>query len=293
MVTKEIDFQLVKDKIENKIFKFTNSDGTVYSMTASTAICKLYKAPTPPVDITCNIDVGTGKITIPFTAVHADTLGTYEYILEEDVGGTGTILPLVKGNIMVLDYQPFSESIEAYLKSELPANLLLTMDFRNQRIMYWRRIFQTAFAITDANLNIETAWPILVNALFAKLVVYDALMLAASGAFAQFMGGDYTATDTIAGGAVKSVETGPARVEYMDVSASAKNAFASTGGQPSMFQNILVGICGLANQLGVKVPMCAGNKIPIAPRVYQNPDWVIPTLDEIVELLDDGIVSQG
>jgi len=289
MTVKEIDFKLVKDKIESKVFKFTNSDGTVYDMTDSTAKCFLYKTATPT-EIVCTIDVVTGKITIPFTAAHSDTLGTFEYILEE-TKITTVVIPLVKGNIAILDYVPFSESIEAYLNSELPANLTLTMDYRNQRIMYWRRILQTAFAIADADLNIESAWPTLVNALLAKLVVYDALMLSASGAFAQFMGGDYTATDTIAGGAVKSVETGPARVEYMDASASAKNAFASTGGQPSMFQNILVGICGLANQLGVKVPMCAGNKIPIAPRVYQNPDWIIPTLDEIVDLSDEP--SQG
>ena len=288
----EIDFKLIKDKAESKVFKFTNADETVYDMTNSTAICKFYKAPTPPVDIACTIDVPTGKITIPFTALHADTLGTYEYILEEDHLGLGTIVPLVKGNIGILEYVPFSESFEAWLRSELPANLTLTPDYQNQRLMYWRRILQSAFNIADADLNVESIWPILANALFAKLVVYDALMLSASGATVQFLGGDYTATDTIGGGGVKSVETGPARVEYFDTASSAKQAFSNSPGSLSLFDTLKEGLCGLANQLQVKVPMCAGNLVPIAPVVYQNPDWVIPTLDEIVDI-NDGVESQG
>jgi len=292
MIVKEIDFSLVKDKIESKVFRFTNADGTVYDMTASTAECKFYKAPTPPVDITCNIDVPNGKITIPFTAADTDTLGTYEYILEEDVGGSGTILPLVKGNIMVLEYQPFSESIEAYLNSELPANLTLTMDFRNQKIMYWRRILQTAFEITDENLNVESAWPTLVNALLAKLVVYDALMLAASGSFVQFLGGDYTDATTVGGGGVKSVETGPVRVEYFDTATSAKNAFSSSAGDLSMFEALKQGMCGLANYLKVKIPMCPGNMVPVPPQYYENPDWAYRTLGDIADIIDSQ-VSQG
>jgi len=292
MTTVEIDFKLIKDKIESKVFKFTNADESVYDMTDSTAVCKFYKAPTPPVEITCNIDVPNGKITIPFTAAHADTLGTYEYIVEEDVGGGGTILPLVKGNIEVLDYVPFSESIEAYLRSELPANLTLTPDYRNQRIMYWRRILQAAFEISDADINKESVWPTLVNALLAKLVVYDALMLSASGAFIQFLGGDYTDTTTIGGGGVKSVETGPARVEYFDTATSAKNAFASSSGDLSMFEALKQGLCGLANYLKVKLPMCDGNVIPIPPKYYENPDWAYRTLSDIADIIESQ-VSQG
>lgn len=294
MVTVEIDFSLTKDKAESKVFKFTNADGTVYDMTASTAECQFYKAgppPSSPVTITCSIDVPTGKITVPFTISHSDTLGTYEYVIEEDVGGTGTILPLVKGNIAVLDYIPFSESIEAYLRSELPANLTLTMDYRNQRIMYWRRILQAAFEISDANINVESEWPTLVNALLAKLVVYDALMLAASGSFVQFLGGDYTDTSTVGGGGVKSVETGPAKVEYYDTASSAKQAFAASAGNISMFEALKEGLCGLARYLQVKIPMCDGNKNVYIPEFHQNPDWDYPTLGDIVE--DLGEVSQG
>jgi len=282
MIIKEIDFNLVKDKVEDKVFILTNDDNTVYNMTGSTVVCKFYKAPTPPIDITCDIHLVNGTITIPFTAVHADALGNYEYIVEETKSDS-SVISLVKGNIIILDYVPFSETIEAYFRSELPANLTLTPDYRNQRIFYWRRILQTAFEITDANLNIETAWPTLVNALLAKLVVYDALMLSASGSFAAFLGGDYTDSTTAGAGAVKSVETGPVRVEYFDAASSAKNAFVSSAGGISMFETLKQGLCGLANYLKVKIPMCDGNIMPIAPQFAQNPDWAITTLDETIE----------
>ena len=282
MTIKEIDFNLIKDKAEKKVFILTNSDDTVYSMAGSTVVCKFYKAPTPPVEIACDIHLVNGTITIPFTVVHADALGTYEYIIEE-TKSDASVVPLVKGDIGILDYIPFSETIEAYLRAELPANLTLTMDYRNQKIFYWRRILQSAFEISDANLNIESAWPTLVNALLAKLVVYDALMLSASGAFVQFLGGDYTSTSTVSSGGVKSVETGPVKVEYFDTATSAKNAFVSSAGNLSMFETLKQGLCGLANQLRVKLPMCNGNVIPISPQFHQNPDWAISTLDETVE----------
>ena len=292
MTTKEIDFKLIKDKAEDKVFKFTNADGTVYSMTASTAECKFYKDPASPTTIGCNIDVPNGKITVPFLASHTDILGNFEYIVEEDVGGGGTILPLVKGNVSVLKYTPFSESIAGYLKSELPANLVLTQDFKNQRIFYWRRILQTAFNIADANLNVESAWPVLVNALLAKLVVYDSLELAIKGSFIQFLGGDYTDTTTIGGGGLKSVQTGPTKAEYYDTAASAKNAFVSSAGNISMFDSLKESICGLTNYLGVKVPMCKGVDIYITPKFHQNPDWDYPTLDDMDDSIQ-GEVSQG
>ena len=155
------------------------------------------------------------------------------------------------------------------------------MDYRNQRIMYWRRFLQGAFEITDANLNIESAWPTLVNALLAKLVVYDALDLAAKGSFVQFLGGSYTDATTVGGGGLKAVETGPTRVEYYDTASSAKQAFSSSMGNMSMFDAIKQSLCGLAKYLEVKVPMCEASNPIIAPKVYSNPDWEYPTLEDL------------
>jgi len=273
MTIQEIDFQLIENKAANKVFKFTNADGSIYDMTASTAACKLYLDPGSPTNIVCTIDVPNGKITIPFTTTHSATIGTSEYILEENVGGGGTILPLVKGNIMVVPYTPFSQSIEAYLNSELPANLTISMDYRNQRITYWRKILQSAFNISDVNLHIESSWPDLVNALFAKLVVYDALELATRGSFIQFLGGDYTDVTEIGGGGVKSVETGPTKVEYYDTSTSVKNAFSASPGSMSAFDVLRSSVCGLADHLRVKLPMCPSFMVPIKPQYHQNAAW--------------------
>lgn len=284
MAVKEIDFQLVEDKAASKVFKFTNEDGSVYDMTSSTAKLLLYLTDTPT-EIVCSIDVNTGKITVPFTSTHTENQGTFEYVLEE-TKVTLEVVTLVKGNIMVIEYVPFSQSIEAYLNSELPANLTLTMDFRNQRIMFWRQILQSAFNISDANLNVESAWPDLVNALLAKLVVYDALMLASIGSFVQFLGGDYTSTETIGGGGVKRVTTGPTEVEYFDTAQSARQAFSATTGQISQFEALKEGLCGLSSYLGVKLHMCPDSKQIIVPQYHQNPDWDYPTLDDFDDLIE-------
>lgn len=289
MNVKEIDYKLIKDKAESKVFTFTNADDTVYDMTDSTAECKFYKD-SSPTTIGCNIDVANGKITIPFLAIHTDINGIFEFILEEDVGGAGTILPLVKGNITVLDYTPFSETIQAYLNSELPANITLTENYRNQRIFYWRRLLQAAFEISDGNINIEEKWPTLVNALLAKLVVYDAMMLASRGSFFAFLGGDYTSSTDL-GGPVSKVVTGPSTVEFHSTSKALNEMFQPGSSGVSMLDVMLVDLCGLSHHLGVKVPMCTGKHIPITPKYYQNPDWDYPTLDDMDDNL--GVVSQG
>ena len=289
MIIKEIDFRLIKDKIESKVFGFTNADDTVYDMIDSTAKCKLYLTSTP-IEIPCDIDTVNGKITIPFTATHSATNGTFEYILEE-TKVTEEVIPLVKGNITVLDYVPFSENIQAYLNSELPANITLTEDYRNQRIFYWRRILQVAFNIANANINIEEKWPTLVNALLAKLVVYDAMMLASRGSFMAFMGGDYTSSDDL-GGPVSKIQTGPAMVDFHSTSKALSEMFQPGSSGISAFDTMLVDLCGLASFLKVKIPMCKGKYIPIVPKYCQNPDWDYPTLDD----MDTGIegqVSQG
>lgn len=289
MGIKEIDFKLIKDKAESKTFKLTEADETAYDMTGSTAICKFYKDSGNPISITCTIDVANGKITVPFTISHSDSNGTFEYIIEETTSGS-LVIPVVKGNISVLDYIPFTETIEAFLRSELPATIVLTEDYRNQRIFYWRRLLQTAFSISDANINLEEKWPVLVNALLAKLVVYDAMMLASRGSFFAFMGGDYTSTEDL-GGPVKKITTGPADVEFYSTAAALKNIFQPNMKGETAFDAFLVDLCGLANHLRVKIPMCRGNTIPIAPRVYKNPDWEFRTLNDIIT--DGGQVSQG
>jgi hypothetical protein len=291
MITREIDFQLIKDKDKSKVFLFTNSDGSIYSMTGSTAICKVYIDPQTPTEITCTVDATLGRIIVPFLALHTSALGLFEYVIEETKTGN-VIVPLIKGNITVINYTPFSETIEAYLRSELPGSVTLTEDFRNQKIIYWRKLLQTAFSISDANLNIESAWPTLVNALIAKLVVYDALMLATKGSFLAFLGGDYTSS-TEAGGPVKKIETGPSNVEFYSTADGLKSMLQLNAQGVSPLDTLTSDLCGLSNYLGVKLYMCKGNDIKITPRVFQNPDWDYPTLDDMDDMIESNPVSQG
>ena len=106
------------------------------------------------------------------------------------------------------------------------------------------------------------------------------MMLSTRGAFFMFMGGDYTSTTEISG-PVKKIETGPTNVELYSTADGVKDFLRAEKGSVSILDTMLVDLCGLANRVKIKVPMCSGNTIPIAPKVYQNPDWEFPTLDEI------------
>ena len=97
MTIKEIDFQLIQAKSENKKFAFTNEDETVYDMTGSSAKCFLYLT-TTPTEIICTIDVPTGVITVPFNATHSADIGTYEYIIEE-TKATTEVVPIVNDKL--------------------------------------------------------------------------------------------------------------------------------------------------------------------------------------------------
>ena len=121
----------------------------------------------------------------------------------------------------------------------------------------------------------------MVNSLLAKLIVNDALELSLKGSYVQFLGGDYTSIETIGGGGVKSIETGPTKVEYYDTAASAKSATSSSGGGQSTYEILKESICGLANWLKVKLPMCEQLKYPVVPIYEQNPDWAGTQLPDL------------
>lgn len=292
-MVREIDFKVFLNKNASKVFKFENDDSSNYDFNDSTSvILKFYKDPDTPLEINGSIDPLTAEVTFVFlSATHTDVLGNFEYVIEDTKSG-GSIIPIGKGNIIVENYIPFSNSIDAFLVSELPANLSVTENFTNQRLLYWRLILQKAFNISDEDLETESAWPKLVNILFAKLVVYDALMLAATGSFVQFLGGSFTDTTTMGSGGIKSVETGPTKVEYYDTATSAKNALTAPAGGSSMFDILKSSICGLSNHLKVKLPMCEGKNIPIHPKYYQNPAWDYLKLDEMDDHIES-VPSQG
>lgn len=286
---KEIDFNLYTDKSSTKVFQFTNSDDSIYNFAGSTVLFMLYLDPVTPTNISCNINVVTGKITVNFNTSHTDNAGIYEYLIEETKQDDSKV-PLIKGNVIIKDYVPFSQSVDAYLATELPGDLVLTENFKIQRITFWRMFLMGAFSVPEPNINIDSSWTVTQNALVAKLVAYDVLMLAAKGSLIQALGGDYSQTVVTSTGGIKSIETGPAKVEYFPSGDTVQKILSVGSGGLSVLDTLISDICGLANFLGVKVPMCKGNKVVIGPKHYVNANWHIPTLSETINTT---VASQG
>lgn len=291
-MSKELDFTLLKGKDATKVFKFTNEDESIYDFTGSTVRLNLHLTGTPTV-ITGAIDISTGKVSFAFTSTHTVNEGNFEYIIEE-TKDTSAVIPLIKGNTIISPETPFSTSINAFIRSELPTNLELTEDYKQQRILYWRLFLQEAAVIEDADLHVEANWPLNYNMLISKLVVYDALLRGAKYAFVETIGGSnsQSSSEETSSGGVKKIETGPASVEYFDTSTAVKEAFASGSGSDglSLFDTLNINLCGLANKMGIKLPMCRRLRTinPIIPQYSQNPDWDYPTLDELVEVPSQG-----
>lgn len=289
MTTKQIDIKLFVDKAATKVFKLANSDGSVYDMTGSTIKCNLYLTSTP-VEIACTVELITGKISVPFTGTHTDDLGFYEYCLIETKAGPIEI-DLIRGNVSVIPYIPFTETLESFLETELPNNLTLSEDFRNQKILYWKRFLQDAFVIAEADLYNDSAWAVLQKALIAKLVIYDALLLCTKGSYIAFAGGDYTmeAGESM-GGPIKKIETGPSNVEFHSTADAISKIFQMNAQGYSPWDKMVEDTCGLASKLRVKLPMCKDTswKNPFVPIYVQNPDWAYPHFGD-----EESVAGQG
>jgi len=275
-----INFTVLINTATAKDYQFFNSDGSFYDITESEFKFLLYKL--GPEEIAGNpIEIpGTnglsGVVKFSFTAEQVDTLGLFEYYIVETKNEVEEYI--IKGNMSVINSIPFSDTIEAYLSSELPQSIKLTTEYISQRVRYWRRFLQDGLGISNEHLDIDGAWPILANALLAKLVAYDALILAINGSLIGFLGGDYTQSTT-SGGGIKSIQTGPAKVEFHPVSDSLSGLFKRDASGQSAFEQIIISLCGLANKIGIKLPMCQFRKTVYVPQFFTNPDWDYPRLD--------------
>lgn len=265
----EIDFNGYISREFKKLIQFFNEDNSLYDFSNSgNVVLKLYKDNENPLTIVGVKNIPNSTVEFTFDPVtHNNELGRWEYVIEDNKTDS-SVIKIGHGNYAVSEYTGFSSSVLSFLHTELPTNIQLTANFINQRLMYWRLILQDAFEITDANLSQDSAWPTLVNAMLAKLVVYDALDQASRGAYMQFIG--YQNNQATPQGTIKKVETGPTSVEHFDISTAVKNALYAPQGGKSFFEVITESLCGLANRLKVKLPMCSGNKICISPIVYKN-----------------------
>jgi len=271
MVVKEVDFSAYLNRSCQKVFKFVDSSGSLYDFSDSTSVTlKFYKDILIPLEIMGSIDIVEATVTFTLNStLHTNETGYWEYTIEDNKSGEYILIG--KGNIVVEEFVPFSNTFNAFLSTELPYNLTLENNFINQKLLYWRTILQEAFDISDADLEIESAWPMLVNALLAKLVVFEALELAARGSYVQFLGGSFADSTNTGGGNIKKIETGPANAEFYDMGGSINKLFYAPMGGISFFDTLKSSLCGLSNKLKVKLPMCKGNTIGISPIFNQSP----------------------
>ena len=284
---KELDFILYSGKNQTKTFIFTNLDDTIYNFTGSTVVMNVYIDPLGPMVISGTITIATGRVLFNFPGVDFSTPGIYEYIIEETKSDT-TKVPLTRGNLKVEEYIPFSQAIDAFLDTDLPADITLDENYKIQRILYWRTFLASAFYIPQASINTDSAWSMMANALISKLVAYDALMRAAKGSLLHLLSTSSSTTTSSTTGGIQEIETGPARVRFFQPSETMQQVFSSTSKEGfSVLDTLISDICGLANFLKVKVPMCKGNKVVINPQRYVNTDWLPATT------LDDTVTSQG
>lgn len=178
-----------------------------------------------------------------------------------------------------------------FVSIELPENLKLDGTWLNFKKEYWDLFLNEGLeSIPESSRpqNFEE----LVEALKAKLCVYDALIIAARGSYIAFLGGGFSTTQSSsssssgggadpeeidpgmqvdpdnpypsmggddserAGGAVKKVITGPTEVEFFDTSSALKDFLSDSQYSESVLHNLFEGLCSLANRIGIKVPYC-------------------------------------
>jgi PKD repeat protein len=160
-------------------------------------------------------------------------------------------------NVDVVSQPEYGYTISEIIATERPSVILQNIDYETQRIKYWQLHLQILITpnISDAFVFDETKWPTMVNVLIAYLVIHDLIMKAAKESIASSLQVN-TGVESAAGG-VKSIETGPSKVEWYDVSNTISQVFKSGGvGTKSIFEQLNESICTIASRYRIKLPMC-------------------------------------
>lgn len=188
-----------------------------------------------------------------------------------------------------------------FVSIELPENLKLDGTWLNFKKEYWDLFLNEGLETIPENSRPQN-FEELVEALKAKLCVYDALIIAARGSYVAFLGGGFSTTQSSsssqggstnpddeidpdmqvdpdnpypdmggddserAGGSVKKIITGPTEVEFFDTSSALKDFLADSQYSESVLHNLFEGLCALANRIGIKVPYCNKERV-----LYNSP----------------------
>lgn len=159
-------------------------------------------------------------------------------------------------------------TVNEYIDLELPSNLTLDTKWVQGKKKYWELFMNPGFESIPKELRCEN-FEDMCNSLIAKLVVYDAFQMAAMGSFIAFIGGGNNSKDQSTevdpesapdGGNIKSITTGPTKVEFYSTSTALKDLLSSQGENGSVMDVLFAGICSLASRIGIKVPYCDDNR---------------------------------
>jgi len=125
--------------------------------------------------------------------------------------------------------------------------------------------------IDTSNILNENAYPPLANALIASLAAWSAITQKMQqitvGGTDGGGSGSSTSTSSSSGGLIKSIETGPAKVEFQNSADLVKTVFSNKGSSSnvsSFFQTFTNEICMLARRIGIDIPqVCEVTKPPV------------------------------
>lgn len=275
-----MDFSVYKGKSTIKSFTITNPDGTVYPLTGSTVRLDIWQHnnPTRLFTLTGAINTTTGVVTINFSATETVNEGLFDYKLIETKTDTSEWV-LIGGNLSVDTFLDQTLTTKAFLTSEFPSNFTINEDFVNQKIIYWKYFLYSAAGLAEPFIDSDANWPIDWRMLIAKLIAHDMLVMSLRASLIASAG----SSSEEAGSTIKSIETGPTKVEFGDSGTSINNLLKPGSTGESAITMLATDICGLANRLRVKVPPCkAVNFGPVIPKYYQHDDRYYISLESTV-----------
>lgn len=258
----EIDLVLVKDDTVSRTFVATFTNGDPQPLTGYTVKMIVYRD--TEVELSGTIGgTSNNEVTIEFGNTINELVGTYEYeLVATPVSGNAILLG--RGNLTFTANTGFTTQIQTIIEKEAKG-IFLDQDWITQNIIYWKLWLQDSFAITDALLHDDSSWPPLARFLIAKLVVHDYI----AHLMEVTISGNFSSTDgttvSAGSGAMKSLQTGPSKVEWYDSADSINNLTSKGANGMSAFDQMSMGICSLAGKLGVYLPMCEMPNIIVLP----------------------------
>lgn len=159
-------------------------------------------------------------------------------------------------------------TIEQMVKAELGDMIAVSEIYLTQEVRKWQIYLQPLvtipFAVAPVDTFDQSKWPSLINVLIAKLIVYDQFQamlrqLTASAAQQSTANSDGSTTTT-GGGGIKSIESGPSKVEWYDPTTTLSNIIrnsassGSSSSEGSLAGQMQLEICMLANRQRIYLP---------------------------------------